>query len=150
MTNKLELLIRKTGRKLREYQVASIHKIPEEFQQTPCDFFGYTAIGRAILVEAKMLNRLSLPLGKSPGLSGHQWVSLCEANKAGCLALIVWQKGEWIATISIDMAWKLSEKRRSIPWKEIPAQFKHWAGVNVWRELFSPFLCVPPLLAKEA
>jgi hypothetical protein len=40
MTNQLELLIRRAGRKFREHQVCSIKKIPEEFQQTDCDFYG--------------------------------------------------------------------------------------------------------------
>jgi hypothetical protein len=39
MANKLELLLRKAGRELADYQVARIFKVPEEMSQTPCDFF---------------------------------------------------------------------------------------------------------------
>jgi len=144
MTNQLELLIRRAGRKLRDYQVCNIRKIPEEMAQTECDFYGYTAQGRAILIEAKQVSRLSLPIGKKPGLLGHQWVALCEANRANALALLVWQRGDYIATISVDMAIEFSRDRKSIPWDSIPAKFKHRLHVDVWREMFEPFLTVEP------
>jgi hypothetical protein len=143
MTNQLELLIRRAGRKLRDHQVCVIKKIPEEFQQTDCDFYGYTRDGRAILIEAKMVGRPALPIGKSPGLLAHQWVALCEANRANVLALIVWQRNTEIATISVDMAAEFSKGRKSIPWSLIPDRFKHRHQVDVWRELFEPFLALP-------
>ncbi len=91
-----------------------------------------------------MVSRAALPIGKSPGLLAHQWVSLCEANRANCLALIVWQRGSEIATISVDMAIEFSKGRKSIPWSAIPTRFKHRHQVDVWRELFDPFLVLPP------
>ncbi len=145
MTNQLELLIRRAGRKLRDHQVCSIRKIPEEMAQTECDFYGYTRDGRAILIEAKQVNRLSLPIGKKPGLLAHQWVALCEANRANVLALIVWQRRDYIATISIDMAIEFSKDRKSIPWDSIPRKFLHYRQQpDVWREMFNPFLTVEP------
>ncbi len=143
MGNKLELLIRKAGRCLRDHQVAVLRKIPEEFQQTDCDFYGYNVTGRAILVEAKMVSRPSLPIGKSPGLAGHQWMALCDANAANVLALICWMKGDTIATFDIDMAKSLMAGRLSIPWDSIPDKFKHRMGVRIWETMFEPYLCLP-------
>lgn len=119
MSNRLEACLRKAGRELADYQVARLFKVPEEMQQTPCDFFGYTAIGRAILLEAKMVERESLPIGSSPGLLPHQWNELCDANRAGALALIAWCRDYTVAVISVDMAIALSGGRKSIPWKAI-------------------------------
>lgn len=123
MANKLELLLRRAGRELADHQVARFFKVPEELSQTPCDFFGYTAIGRAILIEAKMVERTSLPIGDSPGLQPHQWNELADANRAGALALICWARGDQCATLSFDLAEKLSQDRRSIPWHGIDPKF---------------------------
>jgi len=141
--NKLELLIRKAGRCLRDHQVAVLRKIPEEFQQTDCDFYGYNVTGRAILVEAKMVNRAALPIGTSNGLQAHQWVALCDANKANVLALICWMKGDTIATFDIDMAILFAYQRKSIPWDLIPDKFKHKMGVRIWETMFEPYLTIP-------
>jgi hypothetical protein len=143
--NKLELLIRKAGRYLRDHQVAVLRKIPEEFQQTDCDFYGYTAVGRAILVEAKMVSRTRLPVGQSPGMASHQWVSLCEANRANVLALICWSKDETIATFDMDMAIELKENSKSIPWNAIPERFKHRWSPTVFQTMFEPYLCLPAM-----
>lgn len=140
MGNKLELLIRKAGRLLRDHQIATLRKIPEEFQRTDCDFYGYTIVGRAILVEAKMVNRPSLPVGHPPGLLSHQWVALCEANRANVLTLICWMKGNEIATFDMDMAISLYRGRKSIPWDKIPAVFKHPLSARVGEEMFEPYL----------
>lgn len=124
MQNKLELILRHVGRDLAQHQVARFFKVPEELQWTPCDFFGYTSCGRAILLEAKMVNRQSLPIGNEPGLQVHQWNELLAANRAGALALIAWAVGDTVATISIDMAIAYSEGRKSIPWKAIPDHYR--------------------------
>ena len=124
MSNKLESLVRKAGRELMDYQVARLFKVPEEMSQTPCDFFGYTVEGRAILIECKMVNRTSLPIASSSnGLSVHQWNELCDANKANALALICWARGDICATITMDIAIKLSEGRRSIAWDDIESRY---------------------------
>ncbi|MCP4899935.1 MAG: hypothetical protein GY906_23450 [bacterium] len=123
MVNDLERLIRKAGRELMDYQVARIFKVPEEMTQTPCDFFGYTVDGRAIMIEAKMVNRPSLPIRKSPGLSVHQWNELEDANRANVIALICWARGNVCKTITMDMAIELSRDRRSLPWAKIEKRF---------------------------
>lgn len=123
MTNKLEILLRKAGRELADYQVARFFKVPEEMAQTPCDFFGYTAYGRAILIEAKMVERTALPIGSSPGLQPHQWNELADANRAGALSLICWSRKDVCATLSFDLALKLAEDRRSIPWDKIESKY---------------------------
>ena len=142
MPNKLELMLRKAGRELADYQIARLFKVPEEMTQTPVDFFGYTAEGRAILVEAKMVNRPSLPIGQSPGLLPHQWCELMDANRANCLALICWARGGFCATLTMDMAIDLSAGRRSIPWKEIEERFlRPMAGPTAHLALLGPWLC---------
>lgn len=124
MANKLEALVRKAGRELMDYQVARLFKVPEEMSQTPCDFFGYTVDGRAILIECKMVNRPSLPIASSSnGLSVHQWNELVDANKANALALICWSRGDVCAAITMDIALKLSEGRRSIAWNDIDSRY---------------------------
>lgn len=123
MSNKLEEYLRRAGRELADYQVARFFKIPEEMQQTPCDFIGYTVHGRAILIEAKMVERPSLPINCEPGLSAHQWNELCDANKAGALALICWARQSVCATLTMDMALKLADGRASIPWRKIEEKF---------------------------
>ena len=123
MSNRLELLLRRAGRELADYQVARFYKIPEEMQSTPCDFIGFTSIGRAILIEAKMVNAPSLKIAGEPGLSAHQWCELGDANKAGALSLICWARGDICATISFDMAAALAQDRKSIPWEKIEGRF---------------------------
>ena len=120
MSNKLEILLRKAGRELADYQVCRFFKVPEEMIETPCDFFGYTVRGRAILIEAKMVDRTALPISNtSNGLSLNQWNELADAHRAGAIALICWARRGVCATISFDLAAKLREDRRSIPWDAI-------------------------------
>lgn len=118
--NALESTIKKAAKLLAERQLARIYKVPEDFIQTPCDFFGYTAMGRAILIEAKMRERPSLSIGSD--LKPHQWMAMKEALEAGCISLIAWQKGEEIALISpyiVHVHGRSDEPRKSIPWKSI-------------------------------
>lgn len=121
----LESLLRITGRRLAEHQIAYLFKVPEEMTTTPCDFFGYTRTGRAILIECKEVQRPSLPIGTAPGLAPHQWNALRDAGRADCIALICWMREGILATIDIHMAAAFSRGRRSIPWKEIPERFLH-------------------------
>ncbi len=121
----LEALIRHTGRMLADAQIAYLFKVPEAFTTTPCDFFGFTKDGRAILIECKEVLRFSLPIGSAPGLAPHQWNALRDAGRANCIALICWMRHGVLATIDIDMAVELSKDRRSIPWDKIPEAFLH-------------------------
>lgn len=123
-SNKLEILLRKAGRALADYQVARIFKVPEEMQQTPCDFFGYTVHGRAILIEAKLVSATSLGVcSGASGLQPHQWNELLDANRAGALALLCWGNHGRCATLSVDVVASLIEGRKSIPWAKIPDRF---------------------------
>ena len=142
--NALEALIKHAGRMLEEHQVARIFKVPEDMVGTPCDFFGYTTAGRAIMIEAKYVgSRMSLPIGASPGLAKHQWNELQDANRANVLALIAWRYKSEVAIISMDMAIALSEGRRSIPWRNIHDRYKRSPQPSRWRELFDNWLPVP-------
>jgi hypothetical protein len=121
MSNRLETLMRKCGRILQDQQIARLFKVPEEMQQTPCDFFGYTRTGRAILIECKMVKRTALPIGDSPGLQPHQWCELEDAHRAGALSLIAWSPSpEAVAVFSWAQAAQWAAGRASIPWKGIP------------------------------
>lgn len=141
----LEALIRHTGRVMAEHQIAYLFKVPEEMVATPCDFFGYTKDGRAMLIECKEVARTSLPIGNSPGLAKHQWNALRDAGRANCIALICWMRKGILATIDIDMAAKLSENRRSIPWKDIPERFLHAKPKpSTCLELLEPFIRASP------
>lgn len=143
MSNRLETLLRKAGRELADWQVARLFKVPEEMQQTPVDFFGYTASGRAILIEAKLVDRDSLPIGCSPGLQPHQWNELQDANRAGALALICWARtaSGSCATITVDIAMALSKDRASIPWKGIDHRyFRPMTGPEAHLRLLSHWL----------
>ncbi len=143
MPKTLEGLLREAGRLLADWQTAFIFKVPEEWQTTPCDFFGHTSEGRAILIEAKEVNRTSLPIGCEPGLAVHQWNALCDANRANCIALICWAREGVCATLTMDMAIELSDGRRSIPWKKIQKRFLHsMEGERASLKLLEPFVCV--------
>lgn len=144
MSNKLEMILRHLGRELADYQVCRFYKIPEEMQQTPCDFIGFTAIGRAILIEAKMVNRTALPINDSSnGLSLHQWNELCDANRAGALALICWARQGIVKTFGIDMAIALSKDRRSIPWDGIPETLGRDLSIEHRLRILDHWLPVP-------
>lgn len=137
----LEALIRHTGRVLAEHQIAYLFKVPEAFTATPCDFFGYTKDGRAILIECKEVARASLPIGKAPGLAPHQWNALRDAGRANAISLICWMRKGMLATIDIDMAVSLSGGRKSIPWAHIPERFIHLEPkVSKCLELLEPYV----------
>lgn len=141
----LERMLREAGRRLAEHQVAYIFKVPEELTPTPCDFFGHTVEGRAILIEAKEVNRTYLSIGTAPGLMAHQWNALCDANRANCIALICWARGPECATLTMDMAIELSRNRKSIPWDAISEDFLHsMSGRDAPLYLLEPFLRAEP------
>lgn len=147
----LERLIRKAAKALCEYQVAKLWKIPNDLRMTggelmaygeeqPADFIGHTATGRVVMVEAKMHNAPSLPIGSRSGVTPYQWTSLLECHKAGGIALIVWQRESKIATIDMDIASSLCWERKSVPWKKIPPRFIHHDNPRVHMDMFDPYL----------
>lgn len=125
--NKLERRLRAIGRMMSDAQVARFWKVPEEMTQTPCDFFGYDAKGRAILIEAKSVDRPRLPVGCSPGLLTHQWNELCDAHRAGALALVVWLRIEHVMVMMVDPAFV----GKSIPW----CKERAWPFADLWLAL---------------
>ncbi len=150
----LELLIRKAARSLCDYQVAKLWKLPNDLRMTssgimtfgeeqPADFLGHTVTGRAVMVEAKMHNESRLPVGSRSGVTSYQWTSLLECHKAMGIALIVWQRGDKIATFDMDVAVELSKNRRSIPWGKIPERFLHSVeSPSVHLDMFKPYLLI--------
>ncbi len=150
----LERLIRKAAQALCDYQVAKLWKLPTDLRMTssgimtfgeeqPADFLGHTVTGRAVMVEAKMHNESRLPVGSHSGVTSYQWTSLLECHKAMGLALIVWQRGDEIATFDMDIAVELSKDRRSIPWGKIPKRFLHSAeSPSVHLDMFEPYLLI--------
>lgn len=140
----LEKILRKIGWDLADYQVGRFYKIPEEFQQTPCDFMGHTSGGRAILIEAKQVARTSLPVGgTSNGLKNHQWSALQEAHRAGCIALLCWARYDWVATIDVDQIIAYSAGRKSVPWDKIPDRYIHSLHDLNPFSILEPFLSIP-------
>lgn len=141
----LEALLRRAGRELADWQVCRFWKIPEEMQQTPCDFMGFTAWGRAVLIEAKQVNRTSLPISNSPGLLPHQFGALEECNRAGGLALVCWARGDECAVLSFDQVLEFSYLRRSIPWGKIEKKYlRSMSGPRAHLELLSQWLPIKP------
>jgi hypothetical protein len=116
--NKLEIELRRIGRSLADKQICRFWKVPEEMQQTPCDFFGYTRTGRAILIEAKMAKRNHLPIVKAgkkgTGISHHQLQEMKEADKAGAIAFFVWMNG---ANVDIIAPREILPYAKSVAWK---------------------------------
>lgn len=94
MTNQLELDVRAFARQLYDEAAAFIFKVPEDLQQTPVDFFGWTPSGRAVAIECKQVRRRRLPIGTSNGLQPHQWNALELAHKCGAVSLLIWRNGE--------------------------------------------------------
>lgn len=143
--NKLELLLRKAGRQLADYQVAQFWKFPDEMVQTPCDFMGFTAHGRVVMIEAKLVHRSSLPIGNSPGLAVHQFNALESCNKAGGLALVCWGRDDICATLSFDMVVEFSHGRRSVPWHKIEERFlRSMRGTDAPIKLLDQWLPISP------
>jgi penicillin-binding protein-related factor A (putative recombinase) len=118
MTNQLETDMRAVARQLYDLQVAFIFKVPEELQQTPCDFFGHYVNGTAIFIECKQVNRNSLPIGVSNGIAPHQWIALKQAHRCGCYSFLVWRRGEDTAVIPFSVCLELTEGRKSIAWSD--------------------------------
>lgn len=139
MPNKLEIMLRKAGRELADHQVARFFKMPEEMQQTPCDFIGYTASGRAILIEAKMVNAPQLKIGSSPGLSVHQWNELCDAEKAGAIALVCWARGDQCVCLTPENIRVYAGGTKSIRWDDIH-RHRSMKGPKAHLTLLAPFL----------
>lgn len=117
----LERDVRAAAVALYNAQAAYIFKCPEEMQQTPCDFFGFTADGRAILIECKTVNRPNLPMGSSPGLMPHQIRALKQANECCAVSLVIWRRGKETLLLDWHEVEHLSAGRKSIPWQERPA-----------------------------
>ena len=116
MTNQLEIEMRAFARDLYNERRACLFKVPEEMQQTPCDFFGWTPSGRAVAIECKQVKRRSLPIGTSNGIQPHQWTALELCFNCGGIALLIWRNGDETRTLSFLEMRALSNGRRSIEW----------------------------------
>ena len=114
--NELESRMRRVCEILRNDQVASLFKFPEELVATPCDFMGHTRNGRAILIECKQVRRPSLPLHDSPGLAPHQNIALREASACGAFAIVLWQRHQIITAMRMADVLEASKDRQSLPW----------------------------------
>jgi len=119
MTNQLEKEFRALCRALYDLQIAYIFKVPEEMQQTPCDFFGHTTTGIAVFVECKQVNRSALPIGTSNGIAGHQWIALKQAHQCGCYSFLVWRRGEETALVPFSVCLEAAVDRKSIAWSDV-------------------------------
>lgn len=153
--NPLEKHVKKIARVLHDRQLLRLYKIPNDMkiagdqliygEQQPCDFFGFTAAGRAILLECKMTSRPSLALQK-PGLRPHQLRALLEAHRAEALGLVAWMFHAEIAVIDIAQVIAYSEGRKSVPWSAIPKLYKKPIRSDPIR-FFEPFVRGPRALS---
>ncbi len=111
---------------------------------TGSDFFGVTSSGRAVLVEAKSLQRPRLPLGitKGSGVNRHQLLELIDWHRAGALALIVWECGDNVAVFDPDVFMPQGSRTppKSLAWEDIPANLKKPTVETL--ELFAPYLSI--------
>lgn len=147
--NPLERRIKAVARGLHAFQVARLYKLPNDVkiidgemifaEQVPCDFFGFTSSGRAILVECKMCKGDTLAVGDKKGVKPHQIQALREVQRAGGIGLLVWQRLLDLAVIDIDQVIAYSAGRKSITWSRIPEDFKKPAAIEDL-QLFAPFL----------
>ena len=118
MKNALESRLREIGRSLADKQICRFWKIPEEMAVTPCDFCGYTKTGRAIVIEAKMVNSHRLKIGSEPGLTKNQWNELRDAERAHAVTLVVWERDGFLNILEpIDIAFR-ANGMKSVPWLE--------------------------------
>lgn len=121
--NKLEKLVKLASIALYNTQVAWLFKVPEEMGQTPCDFFGHTSKGRAILLECKNVDRAALPIGTSNGLAPHQVRALTQAERGRAISLLAWMRRDQVAIVTTKHWLALSEGRESVPWQD---------GMELW------------------
>jgi hypothetical protein len=148
-TNPLEKHLKSIARTLHDAQVCRLYKIPNDIkiagnqlihgEQVPVDFIGFTVTGRAMLVECKITCKPTLALGSKSGLRPHQMQALMEAQRAGAIALVVWQFGTDIAVIDADQVLAYSTGRRSVPFAAIGTRYKKRIVSNPLR-FFEPFL----------
>jgi hypothetical protein len=128
--NSLEKRVRDVAAVLHAEQVCRLYQISNDIKiagdklihgaQVPGDFWGYTAGGRAILIECKMTSQPRLAIGTKAGLRPHQLAALFEIEKAGGLGLVVWQYQTQVAVIRSGLIRVLSKDRRSISWASCP------------------------------
>lgn len=121
-----EHLLKAAERILRDRQIATYWKIPNDLRLTadevffgdrgPCDFFGHTARGTAILLEAKSTRDPRLQCPHPRGIKGHQWMALRDAHSCGAHALIAWLHDDAMVVMTWEQANELLGTRRSIPW----------------------------------
>ncbi len=134
MTNRLETMIRRVGRRLEEKQRAKLWKLPNDLRITgagemiygdkgPADFFGHTCSGRAIFIECKDIKSTSLALG-ARGLKPHQWLAIAELTKSGGIGLVIWAREDFVTIIDVDMIQSLTRGRKSVSWEAIPGEWK--------------------------
>lgn len=91
-----------------------------------------------------MLQAPSLGIGPSGAVKPHQWLMLWEGLSAGCIATIVWQRGEEIALLSPYKARCIMEEnklitRKSVPWKMMHIKCKASVDefVNLYLETYN-------------
>ena len=111
--NELESRVRDIAKDLHDQQLVHLFKVPEAWEQTPCDFFGYTIRGQAVMIECKQVKRNTLPLHNAPGLKPHQLRELIQAHQCGVKTFVLWQREDLVALID---AKSLDPEERSIPW----------------------------------
>jgi len=127
--SELERMVRAILKDLQSRRLCYLWKLPTDLRLTrnglmpgdpmPADFMGWRADGKVVLLECKDVDRGTLPLGKSPGLTPFQ---LQAANMAQCSNveyLLLWRRRDEFALIRLygDL---VGDDVISIPWKDLP------------------------------
>lgn len=136
---RLESLILKTANYLARNQIARIWKWPVEVRLQPVkrlcptchsatssqeliyaartgfDFFGYTAKGRVIAIEAKeeQGDRLRWNIKDGAGVKRHQLDALQEVKRAGGIAFVLWMRQEEVRLVDVYID---RGQQKSMPW----------------------------------
>lgn len=90
-----------------------------------------------------MRKKTSLGIGPQNDIKPHQWNELLFCHRAHGVALVVWQRDDFVAVFDMDIARRLSihDGRGSVPWKGIPDNYKH--HVSEEKDLLAPYLVIP-------
>jgi len=113
--------------RLRTNGIADIFKLPVPTRQVGrqlirvhrqrCDYVGFLAGGRGVVMEAKSFEHTSMPIipdtYKGRGIKTHQLKALKDAQAWGCVAVLVWKCGDRLLRFTAFDS--LATDARSIP-----------------------------------
>ena len=108
--------------------------------RTGFDFFGFSASGRFIAIEAKESDAAYLPLGveSGHGVKVHQLRALREVDRAGGIAVVIWQHQGHIVPLGVSLL-----TGGSIAWKNVSMHSRGYDGEEGISGMLHPHLYDP-------